>query len=190
MPALKKRPSSTTAAKGAEAFGHAKGSKLHAAAGQRPISELGWTREQAAQVRASLQAFDEDWDAPGMEDYDRLWVSPIARGSVVLVAYPNSDLTTFKIRPALVVQNARTNTGLAQLVVALITSNLSRTGETRVRVGRHSPAGKKMQLLTDSVIVCDVLQTVASRAILRMIGNCPAMGEVDSALRITLGLWL
>lgn len=36
------------------------------------VSQLGWTCEQAAQVRASLQAFDSDWDAPGMEAYDRL----------------------------------------------------------------------------------------------------------------------
>jgi hypothetical protein len=38
--------------------------------GQRLVSDLGWTREQAAQVRASLQEFDEDWDAPGMEEYE------------------------------------------------------------------------------------------------------------------------
>lgn len=36
------------------------------------VSELGWTPEQAAQIRASLQSFDEDWNAPGMEAYDRL----------------------------------------------------------------------------------------------------------------------
>jgi hypothetical protein len=36
------------------------------------VSDLGWTREQAAQIRASLQAFDEDWNYPGMEEYDRL----------------------------------------------------------------------------------------------------------------------
>jgi hypothetical protein len=37
-----------------------------------PLSELGWSREKAARVRASLRAFDEDWNAPGMEEYDRL----------------------------------------------------------------------------------------------------------------------
>lgn len=36
------------------------------------VSKLGWTPEQAAQVRASLQSFDADWNAPGMEEYDRL----------------------------------------------------------------------------------------------------------------------
>ena len=111
-----------------------------------------------------------------------------ARGAVVLVAYPNSDLKTFKKRPAVVVQNARANTGLAQIVVALITTNLSRTGETRVRINRNSAAGKGMRVFTDSVIVCDVLQTVATRAVLTVIGNCPVMHEVDSALRAALDL--
>ncbi len=40
--------------------------------GHNQISDLGWTQEYAAQVRASLQVFDEDWNAPGMEEYDKL----------------------------------------------------------------------------------------------------------------------
>jgi hypothetical protein len=36
------------------------------------VSELGWTMEKAAAVRASLLSFEEDWDAVGMEDYDQL----------------------------------------------------------------------------------------------------------------------
>lgn len=44
--------------------------------GARPKSEeeflpaLGMTRAQALERRARLQAFEEDWDAPGMELYD------------------------------------------------------------------------------------------------------------------------
>jgi mRNA interferase MazF len=95
---------------------------------------------------------------------------------------------TFKARPALVVQSARVETDLSQIVVALITSNLRRTGETRVPVSRNSAVGIKMQLLTDSVIVCDVLQTIVNRTILRVIGNCLVMDEVDVALRMTLDL--
>jgi hypothetical protein len=36
------------------------------------IAGLGWTPEQAALVRAQLASFEEDWNAPGMEAYDRL----------------------------------------------------------------------------------------------------------------------
>lgn len=36
------------------------------------ISELGWTREQAASVRHQLAAWVEDWDDPAMDVYDAL----------------------------------------------------------------------------------------------------------------------
>ena len=36
------------------------------------IRDLGWTREQAIETRLRLQAFEQDWDAPGMEIYDEL----------------------------------------------------------------------------------------------------------------------
>jgi hypothetical protein len=34
------------------------------------VADLGWTPEQAADTRARLASFAEDWDAPGMEGYD------------------------------------------------------------------------------------------------------------------------
>jgi hypothetical protein len=36
------------------------------------VSDLGWSRKRAAQVRASLAIFEADWNAPGMEGYDEL----------------------------------------------------------------------------------------------------------------------
>ena len=79
-------------------------------------------------------------------------------------------------------------TGLQQVILALITSNLSRTGMTRVPVLRESPAGTRMGLMVDSVIVCDVVQTVHHDAVQRTIGTCPVMSEVDRALCATLRL--
>ena len=35
-------------------------------------ADLGWSRKKAAEIRASLLAFEEDWNAPGMEAYDKL----------------------------------------------------------------------------------------------------------------------
>jgi mRNA interferase MazF len=110
------------------------------------------------------------------------------RGDVVLVAFPNSDLETFKKRPALVVQNDQAQTGLPQIVLALITSNLGRTGATRVIVRRSSKAGARMRLFVDSVVVCDVLQTTGTDAIADVIGECPLMDDIDEALRFALGL--
>jgi hypothetical protein len=36
------------------------------------INDLGWTTAEAAQTRSHLASFEEDWDAPGMDKYDRL----------------------------------------------------------------------------------------------------------------------
>jgi mRNA interferase MazF len=110
------------------------------------------------------------------------------RGDVVLVRYPDSNLTTYKKRPALVVQADALGTGLPQCIVACITSNLGRTGPTRVVVRRTSPEGQAMGLLTDSVVMTDNLATVLDREIDKVIGRCPAMAPVDAALRRTLGL--
>lgn len=113
---------------------------------------------------------------------------PFNRGDVVLVLYPHSDLRSAKRRPALVVQSDAVETGLPQRVVAMITSNLERSGPTRVHIRHESREGKAMGVLTDSVIVTDNLATVVDREIDRRLGSCPAMEAVDQALRVTLAL--
>jgi mRNA interferase MazF len=51
---------------------------------------------------------------------------PYKRGNVVLVLFPDSNLRTAKRRPALVVQADNLNTGLPQMIIAMITSNMAR----------------------------------------------------------------
>lgn len=48
------------------------------------------------------------------------------RGDVVLVLFPNSDLRTAKTRPALVIQRDNLETGLTQVIVAMLTSKTFR----------------------------------------------------------------
>jgi mRNA interferase MazF len=110
------------------------------------------------------------------------------RGDVVLVAFPHSDLLTYTKRPALVVQADDVVTGIPQRIVALITTNLSRSGPSRVTILKHSATGRAMGLLHDSVIVADNLATVHERQIQRVIGRCPAMSRVDQSLVLILGL--
>ena len=113
---------------------------------------------------------------------------PCKRGGVVLVLYPHADLRTAKKRPALVVQSDNVATGLPQRSVAMITSNLERTGPTRVLVRRDNPEGGAIGILTDSVVVADNLATVLDREIDKRIGRCPNMSAVDQALRTILEL--
>jgi len=110
------------------------------------------------------------------------------RGDVVLVLFPHSDLRTAKPRPALVVQVDELDSGIPQVIVAMITSRLFRANHpSRVLIKLNTPAGKNSGLLADSIVMTDNLATVAEIAVERVIGHLP-MKEIDKALKHTLGL--
>ncbi len=110
------------------------------------------------------------------------------RGDVVLVLFPHSDLRTAKPRPALIVQADDLQTGLPQVVVAMIASRLFRANHpSRVTIPRSTPEGQQAGLITDSVVMTDNLATIAESEIDRVIGTL-SMADIDAALRHTLGL--
>lgn len=114
---------------------------------------------------------------------------PYSRGDVVLVLFPDSNLSTAKRRPALVVQADNLSTGLSQTLVAMITSNLSRAGHPcRVSISLATAEGRQTGLLNDSVIMTDNLAAILDRAIDRRIGSLLNLNAVDTALRHTLNL--
>lgn len=114
---------------------------------------------------------------------------PYSRGDVVLVLFPDSNLSTAKRRPALVVQADNLSTGLSQTIVAMITSNLSRADHPcRVTISLATSEGRQTGLLNDSVIMTDNLATILDREIDRRIGSLLNVTAVDIALRHTLKL--
>lgn len=115
-------------------------------------------------------------------------VANFRRGDTLLVLFPNSDLRTAKLRPALVVQAEHLNTGLSQIIVAMITSRLDRAGHpSRVKISILESDGQGTGLLKDSVVMTDNLATILVSEIDRQIGSMP-MARVDQALRHTLRL--
>ncbi len=111
------------------------------------------------------------------------------RGDVVLVRFPRSDQRGWDRRPALVVQADGLQTGIAQVVLAMVTTNLARAGHpSRVLVTLSSPAGIASGLLADSVIMTDNLATLLEKAVHSVIGQIADMADVDAALRHTLRL--
>jgi mRNA interferase MazF len=96
------------------------------------------------------------------------------RGDMVLVLYPNPDLRTAKTRLALIVQADNLQTGLPQVIVAMITSRLFRANHpSHVVLMVSTPAGQHWGFLADSVVMTDNLATVAEVAIDRVIGTLP-----------------
>ena len=112
----------------------------------------------------------------------------VNRGDIALVLFPNSNLSSAKTRPALIVQADDLQTGLPQVIVAMITSQMFRAGHcSRVAILLSSLEGQQSGLLTDSVVMTDNLATIALSAVYRMIGSL-AIAEIDEALKHTLGL--
>ena len=111
------------------------------------------------------------------------------KGDVILALFPDSNLQTAKKRPVLIVQADNLQTNLPQIIVAMITSNLSRKDhQSRVFIELSTPIGKASGLLSDSVIATDNLATLDERFIYKKLGNLSAMSEVENALIHTFGL--
>ncbi|MGH7993751.1 MAG: type II toxin-antitoxin system PemK/MazF family toxin, partial [Limisphaerales bacterium] len=107
----------------------------------------------------------------------------------VLVWFPNSDLITFKKRPALVVQANQLDTGLPQVLVSMITSNPARRAHpSRIFIPLDSPEAKATGLRTDSIVMTDNLATILDKAVAGKLGHLKDMSRVNAALRTTLAL--
>lgn len=110
------------------------------------------------------------------------------RGDIILVPFPNSNLKSAKLRPALIIQANNLGTVLNQIVIAMVSSNVSRANHpSRILIEIKTFQGKQSGLLTDSVVMTDNLATVLESVIIRTIGSLP-MNEINAALRHTLDL--
>jgi mRNA interferase MazF len=115
----------------------------------------------------------------------------IKRGDVVRLLYPNSDMRTSKRRPALVVQTDNLQTGIPQVIVAMISSKVFRAGHaSRLLITMGSLEGRLSGLRLDSVIMADNLMTIRISEFDSILGTLPpkTMALVDDALRHTLNL--
>ncbi len=91
----------------------------------------------------------------------------------------------------MIVQADNLQTGLPQVIVAMVTSNIGRANhKSRVTVRVNSPEGKQSGLVSDSVIATDNLATIQEKFIDKAIGSLPDMSEIDLALANTFGLKL
>ncbi|KUG27675.1 transcriptional modulator of maze/toxin, mazf [hydrocarbon metagenome] len=107
---------------------------------------------------------------------------------MALAIFPNTDGLTAKLRPVVIVQADGLDTGLPQVLVAMVTSNLRRTGKTfRFFVAADSIPGRASGLLSDSVVMADCLATISLKAVHRIIGSLER-APLDVALRAALDL--
>ena len=111
------------------------------------------------------------------------------RGTVVLVPFPFTDLSAQKVRPALIISDAKYN---RQDVVVLFVSSVV---DRKIAVDEVIMQSKDSQfeqtgLKKTSLIKCRKIATLDKRIILGELGNLPTkiMQEVESKLKQVLAI--
>jgi len=113
------------------------------------------------------------------------------RGDVILALFPDSNLQTAKKRPVFIIQADNLQTNLPQVIVAMITSNLSRKSHpSRVLIEISAPEGKQSGLLSDSVIATDNLATLHEKFFDKKLGSLSNLKAVEKAVAHTFDLTL
>lgn len=113
------------------------------------------------------------------------------RGDIILALFPDSNLQTAKKRLVLIVQADDMQTNLPQMIVAMITSNLSKKSHpSRILIELSTTEGKQSGLLSDSLVATDNLATLHEKFIDKKLGSLPDMKAVEKALAHTFALTL
>ena len=115
----------------------------------------------------------------------------VRRGDIVLckVPMPSVEFREFKLRPGLIVSKDSNNQRLDDVIIAICTSNISRSYELTqylIQGEEIAHAGIKVP----SVIKCEFLLTINKSMIIRTLGMLSANGihKVNDCLKVALEL--
>jgi mRNA interferase MazF len=111
------------------------------------------------------------------------------QGDIVLVWFPESNLLTVKKRPAIILQADNLQTGMDQVVIGMITSNVLRSGHaSRIFIDISTEPGRKTGLISNSVIMTDNIATVQFSEIYKKIGKFSDIDILKKAIKYTFGI--
>jgi len=113
------------------------------------------------------------------------------RGDVILTRIPHAAGGRGKKRPAVVIQANGYNQSERHIIVAEITSNLTRAVDpANLLVDVATPEGRATGLAQDSVVTCLQLATISEDRITAVIGNLAAamMGKLNDCLKAVLAI--
>jgi mRNA interferase MazF len=88
------------------------------------------------------------------------------KGKIVLIPFPFTDLTSTKLRPALVLYENEKD-----VVAAFISSRIAKTKPTDVLINRENPKFKQTGLKLESTLKLDKIATLSKELILGEIGE-------------------
>jgi mRNA interferase MazF len=113
------------------------------------------------------------------------------RGDVIVAKVPSATGAAPKTRPALVVQGDYYNQRISNLLVATITSNLTRrTDAAHYFIDASTAEGLSAGLHRDSLVSCLNLAVLTASDVVTKIGDLPpdAMDRIDECLKVALGI--
>ncbi len=114
----------------------------------------------------------------------------VSRGQIVVVDFAVAGMAK-KVRPVLVIQADSYNHKMANTVVAMITTNLTRAHEpTHLLIDAATAEGRQAGLLHTSVVNCNTLTTVRQDEVLRVLGSLSPqrMGQIEQCLKAALAI--
>ena len=112
----------------------------------------------------------------------------LSRGDIVLVPFPFTDLTSVKVRPAIIISP---NHQKEDLIIAFISSVVpGKAGSAELLLTETSPDFPVTGLKRASVFKMDKLLTLSRALIQRRLGHAPAplQDKLDRLLETALGL--
>lgn len=115
----------------------------------------------------------------------------LSRGNIVLckVPMPTSELKEFKLRPGLIVSKDLNNRRLDDLIIAVCTSNISRSQEpTQYLIEGDEIVQTRIKV--PSVVKCESLLTINKSMIIKVLGMLSENGihKVNECLKDALEL--
>ncbi len=107
-------------------------------------------------------------------------------GDVVLVSFPFTDLSTTKLRPAVVLATHADDL----TIVGIFTGSPPPPRETWILLSSQDPAFSQTGLRTSSVIKAERIAVIEQSVVVRKLGSLPRsqMEEVKKAVKIALNL--
>ena len=117
--------------------------------------------------------------------------SPVIRGSIVLIRFPFTDLTSDKVRPALVVTPDALIPRLDDLLCLFVSSSTpAELLPTDLHLETTDPSFERTGLITNSVFRAHKLALLHKRLVLRVLGEADKylLEAINSRLRIAMGL--
>jgi len=114
----------------------------------------------------------------------------IKRGDIVLIKYPYTDLSSGKVRPALVISSDKFMQTSQNAVFLPISSNTDNPHETEILISKEDPDFPSTGLLESSVIKTEIILTLEKKLATRMLGFATTnlLDKVDALLVDVLAL--